>query len=79
MSIKFVTDSGQVLLETKTTTFPQSANYTGLTASAGTITMSYTVNTPGGTTVNPENGETVSIPGTSEQKSFTRRVEFTQE
>lgn len=79
VSIKFVTDSGQVLLETKTTTFPQSANYTGLTASAGTITMSYTVNTPGGTTVNPENGETVSIPGTSEQKSFTRRVEFTQE
>ena len=79
VSIKFVTDGGQVLLETKTTTFPQSANYYGLTSSAGTITMTYTVNTPGGTTVNPETGETVSIPGTSEEKSFTRRVEFTQE
>ena len=79
VSIKFVTDDGKVLLETKTTTFPQSANYYGLTSSGGTITMSYTVNTPGGTTVNPETGETVSIPGSSEQKSFTRRVEFTQE
>ena len=77
--IKFVTDGGQVLLETTTTTFPQSANYYGLTSQAGTITMTYTVNTPGGTTVNPETGETVSIAGTSEEKSFTRRVEFAQE
>lgn len=79
VSIKLVTDDGQVLLDTRTTTFPQAANYYGLTASGGTITMTYKVTTPGSTTTNPETGETVSVPGSTEEKSFTRRIEFTQE
>ena len=79
VAIKLVTDDGQVLLDTKTTTFPQSANYYGLYSSGGTITMTYKVNTPGGTTVNPDTGEIISIPGSSEEKSFTRRIEFVQE
>lgn len=78
VSIKLVTDDGQTLLDTKTTTFPQSANYYGLKSSGGTVTITYKVNTPGGTTVEP-NGETISIPGSTEEKSFTRRIEFTQE
>jgi len=74
-----VTDDGKVLLDTKTTTFPQAANYFGLTASGGTITMSYEVTTEGTTTTNPETGETVNVPGSKETKSITRRVEFVQE
>ena len=79
VAIRLETDDGQVLLETTTSTFPQSANYYGLTSSGGTITMTYTVTTQGGTTTDPETGETVSTPGTTESRSFTRRVEFVAE
>ncbi len=79
VSIKLVTDDGQVLLDTRTTTFPQAANYYGLTASGGTITMSYTVSTPGTTTTDPETGEEIVTPGATEEKSFDRRIEFVQE
>ena len=79
VSIKLVTDDGNVLLDTKTTTFPQAANYFGLAASGGTLTMSYEVTTEGTTTTNPETGETVNVPGTKEVKSFTRRIEFVKE
>lgn len=79
VTIRLETDDGQVLLETTTSTFPQSANYYGLTSSGGTITMTYTVTTQGGTTTDPETGETVSTPGTTESRSFTRRVEFVAE
>ena len=79
VTIRLETDDGQVLLETTTSTFPQSANYYGLTSSGGTITMTYTVTTEGGTTTNPETGETVSTPGVTESRSFTRRVEFVAE
>lgn len=78
VSVTLVTDDGQVLLDTKTTSFPQAANYYGLTSSAGTISMTYTVTT-GGTTSTDENGSEVAVPGTTEQRSFTRRVEFTPE
>ena len=79
VQIRLETDDGQVLLETTVTTFPQSANYYGLTSSGGTITMTYTVTVQGSTTMDPETGETVSTPGTTESRSFTRRVEFTAE
>ncbi|MCR5755762.1 MAG: PASTA domain-containing protein, partial [Acetatifactor sp.] len=77
--VQLATDGGQVLLDTVTTSFPQAANYYGLSSSAGTITMTYTVTTPGTTQTDPDTGETISTPGTSEQKSFTRRIEFTEE
>lgn len=79
VSINLTTDDGQVLLDTKTTAFPQAANYYGLTASGGTITMTYTVTTDGTTTTNPDTGEVVTTPGTTESRSFTRRVEFVAE
>lgn len=79
VTITLVTDDGQTLLDTKTSTFPQAANYYGLTASGGTITMTYTVTTQGTTTTDPETGETINIPGTTESRTFTRRIEFTQE
>ncbi|MCM1113744.1 MAG: Stk1 family PASTA domain-containing Ser/Thr kinase [Muribaculum sp.] len=79
VSIKLVTDDGQVLLDTRTSAFPQAANYYGLTSSGGTVTMTYKVTTAGGSVTNPDTGEVVSTPGSSEERSFTRRIEFTEE
>ena len=79
VGIKLVTDGGEVLLDTKVTTFPQSANYYGLTSSGGTITMTYTVTTEGSTQTDPNTGETITVPGTTEQRTFTRRIEFVKE
>ncbi len=77
--ITLITDDGTILLDTTTTSFPQAANYYGIKSGAGTITMYYTVTTESTTTTDPETGETVTIPGTSEEKSFTRRLEFVEE
>ncbi len=79
VTITLVTDNGQVLLETTTSSFPQSANYYGLTSSGGTITMTYSVTTQGTTGVDPNTGAEVTVPGGTEQKSITRRIEFVQE
>ena len=79
VSIVFVTDNGQELLNTRTSSFPQSVNSYGMTASGGTITFTYSVTTAPTTTTNPETGETITVPGGTESKSFTRRVEFTRE
>ncbi len=76
VNILLETDGGEVLLNTVTTTFPYAANYYGLESSAGTITMTYTVTTSGSTETDPVTGETISVPGVTEQKSFTRRIEF---
>lgn len=79
VGIKLVTDGGEVLLDTKVTSFPQSANYYGLTSPGGTITMTYTVTTEGSTQTDPNTGETITVPGTTEQRTFTRRIEFVKE
>lgn len=79
VSITLVTDDGKILMDTKTASFPQAANFYGLTASGGTITMTYSVTTPGTTTTDQETGETVNVPGTTENKSFNRRIEFVKE
>ncbi len=79
IAITLIADDGLVLLDTKTSSFPQAANYYGLKSSGGTITMSYTVTTGGSTSVDPDTGETITTPGMTEPRSFTRRVEFTPE
>ncbi len=79
VNITLVTDDGKTLLDTKTSSFPQAANYYGLTSAGGTITMTYSVTTGGSTTTDPETGETVNTPGTTESRSFTRRIDFVQE
>lgn len=79
VGIQLVADDGTVLLDTMATTFPQAANFHGLKSAGGTLTMTYTVTT-GGTTVKDEaTGEEVVVPGTTETKSFTRRIEFVEE
>ena len=78
MNLKLVADDGTVLLETSTSSFPYAANYYGLSSAGGTLTLTYEVTTPGSTTTD-ENGNEVTVPGTTESKSFTRRIEFTAE
>lgn len=79
VAVVFVTDSGQVLLDSSISSFPQAANYSGLTAPGGTITMTYYVTLEGSTTTDPNTGETITTPGVTEPREFTRRVEFTEE
>ena len=79
VTVRLVTDDGQVILDTRTSSFPQAANYYGLTSSGGTLTMSYFVTTEGTTTTDPETGETITIPGETEERSFSRRIDFTLE
>ncbi|MGN0401552.1 MAG: Stk1 family PASTA domain-containing Ser/Thr kinase [Acetatifactor sp.] len=78
VELKLVTDDGMVLLEKSVTEFPYDAVYTGLASSGGTLTMTYIVTTES-TTTTDENGNTVTIPGSTQEKSFTRRIEFTAE
>ena len=77
--LKLVTDDDRVLLDTNLSGFPYSPNYSGLSASAGTLTMTYTVTLPASTSTDPNTGESITIPGGTEKKSFTRRIDFVRE
>jgi serine/threonine-protein kinase len=78
VDVQLVTDDGTILKDTTVTSFPESARFYGITAAAGTITFTYQVTVPGVTTTGP-NGEVVTPPATTEDRSFTRRIEFTKE
>jgi len=77
--ILLVPDGGMPLLDTTVTTFPQAANYYGLTASGGTLTMTYKVKLAGTVTEDPETGELINVPGGEETRTITRRIEFLPE
>ena len=74
VGITLVADDGTVLMDTKVTTFPVSTNINGIASSGGTLTMTYQVTSASTTT----EGDVV-VPGTTENKTFTRRVEFVKE
>ena len=77
VTLKLVADDGLVILETKTSSFPYSTNHSNLTSSGGTLTVTYEVKTEPEYETD-ENGQPVEVkPGTTETKSFTRRIEFT--
>lgn len=61
--VTLVTDDGKVLMDMTTSTFPQSANFYGITSAGGTVTLAYTV----------------TVNGATESRSVERRVAFTQE
>ncbi|MBD5530190.1 MAG: Stk1 family PASTA domain-containing Ser/Thr kinase [Lachnospiraceae bacterium] len=61
--VTLVTDNGKVLLDVTTGTFPQAANFYGITSQWGTITLTYTA----------------TVDGVPESKSVQRRIEFEQE
>ena len=77
--LKLVTDDDRVLLDTNLSGFPYSPNYSGLSASGGTLTMTYTVTLPASTSTDPNTGESITMPGGTEKKSFTRRIDFVRE
>lgn len=77
--LKLVTDDDRVLLDTNLSGFPYSPNYSGLSSSGGTLTMTYTVTLPASTSTDPNTGESITIPGGTEKKSFTRRIDFVRE
>ncbi|MCM1089919.1 MAG: Stk1 family PASTA domain-containing Ser/Thr kinase [Muribaculum sp.] len=79
VGLRLVADDGRMLLNTKTSMFPYATNYYGISSSGGTLTLTYTVTTAGSTTTDPNTGESVGTAGSSEEKSFTRRIEFVQE
>ncbi len=78
VSIKLAADDGTVLMDTKVTTFPVATNINGISSSGGTLTMTYQVTSEGSTTTDAD-GNTVNVPGTTENQSFTRRIEFVKE
>ncbi|MDE5680207.1 MAG: PASTA domain-containing protein, partial [Lachnospiraceae bacterium] len=78
VGVTIVADNGKVLLDTTTTTFPLAANHNGIPSPRGTITFTYTVTLPS-TTTTDEAGATITIPGATESRTFTRAVEFVKE
>ena len=73
VEVSLVTEDGKILLSTSTSSFPIAADYAGITASKGTITMTYSYivvpETSAGTAGEPE----------TKTASFIRTVEFTKE
>lgn len=72
-------DTGKVLLDTKTSSFPVPFSIENMDAPGGILTISYNVTVPGETSVDPQTGETVVGASTTETKSFTRRIDFVEE
>lgn len=82
ISVKIViTGDGDTtpIFETETTSFPTAVNIYGIKSSTGVVTMTYTVTTEGTTSTNPDTGEEVVTPGTTEVKTITRNVSFAEE
>ena len=79
VQIAITTSDGREIWSTTTSTFPVPVNFTGISAASGTITFSYTVTTEPTTITNPDTGETTTVPGTSQEKSFTRPINFVVE
>ena len=69
---------GKIVMDKLTSAFPMSANASGIASSHGTITFTYTVTIPGETSTDEE-GNPIVAPGTTEEKTFTRAIEFVQE
>ncbi|MBQ7934281.1 MAG: PASTA domain-containing protein, partial [Lachnospiraceae bacterium] len=79
VALKMVADDGQVLLETKTSTFPHPVNCYGINVPTGMLTMDYKVTLAGTTTTDPNTGATVTTPGETVTKTVTRKIEFVRE
>ena len=67
------------IFETETTNFPTAVNIYGIKSAAGEITMTYTITTEGTTTLDPETGEEIVTPGTTEERVITRPITFVEE
>lgn len=73
VGITLVADDGTVLMDTKVTTFPVATNINGIASPAVPHH-----DLPGDIGKHHNRGDVV-VPGTTENKTFTRRVEFVKE
>lgn len=79
VKVTITTTEGKLVMNTTATAFPVSANGSGIPSPHGVITFTYTVTTEGTTIVDPETGAETTVPGTTEEKTFTRDIEFVKE
>ena len=79
VTVTVTTADGTQLLSTQTSSFPVSVNYTGIKSPTGVITFTFTLQTEDTTTTDPDTGETVTVPGGSQEKTVKREINFTQE
>ena len=79
VTVTVTTADGTQLLSTQTSSFPVAVNYTGIKSPTGVITFTFTVQTEDTTTTDPDTGETVTTPGSSQEKTVRREINFTQE
>lgn len=77
--IVIIASDGTQLLSETVTAFPVHVSYTNLTASGGTLQMTYMSTSAASVTTDPDTGATVTVPGTSQQKTITRQLTFTAE
>ncbi|MBD5548151.1 MAG: Stk1 family PASTA domain-containing Ser/Thr kinase [Lachnospiraceae bacterium] len=79
VTVTLMADDGTQLLSTQTASFPvQQQNITGIKVGTGYVLFQY-VNTTETNTVTDEDGNTVTIEGTSENKEIRRPVQFAAE
>lgn len=76
--IVLTTASGRELYRMTTASFPTPVNLLEINEATGTLTLIYNVTSQSSTVVNPETGETTTVPGTVEEKSINRPVEFSR-
>jgi serine/threonine-protein kinase len=76
--MRLVGSDGKVLLDQTTREFPYTANFYGIGCPSGILTITYTVTTESTTTTDAD-GNTVTTPGTTVERSFTREIGFIQE
>lgn len=75
VALRLISDDGAVLLDTRLTSFPHAVQFYGISSPSGTLTM--TIKVPGpSTTTTDSSGNTVTVPGKPQEKSFTRRIQF---
>ncbi len=79
VTLKLVADDNQVLMEnTVVTMFPHVVNYYGMKAPGGTLTFTYTVTKAAASETEGEEGSQTGGEVT-EERSFTRRIDFVRE
>ncbi len=80
VTVILTTADGKELLRTNTTSFPVSMNVSGIKGSpTGKVVFQYVASSQPVTTTDPATGETVTTPGTQEQRALERIVTFTPE
>lgn len=70
------TAQGTELVRTATATFPWPVNLMNIKEPTGVVTLIYSVTTESTAVTDPATGEVTTVPGTTEQRTVNRAVEF---